>query len=279
MSNAAPSRPLAHPKQTSSVANIVLPLINVAAVIGLIAANVISQAIPLNGQTNAQISDRYTTLFTPAGFAFSIWGLIWLGLIGFAIYQISPTQRHNPVLRGLTLPFVISCAGNISWIVFFSYNQFALSVVAIGALLLALIVIYVRLDTARGAEAPGTQTNAWRWLVKIPFSVYLGWVSVATIADVALTLVAADWHGGPLPETFWTVAMLLAGGVLGAIFLIRHRDTALVFVLVWAYTAIVSKQSATPVVAGTAAVLVVFFLIGIVATWISGRRVPQTQLA
>ena len=238
----------------------------------LIVVNVISQALPLNNQTNASISNRYNTYFTPAGFAFSIWGLIWLGLIGFAVYQLLPAQRHNMALRRLTVPFVVSCLGNIGWIFAFQYNQFALSVVAITMLLLALIVIFVQLNAAQAAHSPATTGNGWRWLVRIPFSVYLGWVIVATIADVALTLVAADWHGGPLPEAYWSVLMLLVGGVLGAVFLIRYRDTALVLVFVWAYIAIVSKQSDSSVVAGTAAVLTVLFLIGIVATWIAGRQ-------
>ena len=151
----------------------------VIAVIAMITVNILANALPINGQATGEISDRFDVYFVPAGYVFSIWGLIYLGLLGYAIYQALPAQAQNPDLQSIGYLFVLSSIANIAWIFFWHYNLFTLSVVAMLALLILLILIYLRLDIGRAQVAP-----AMKWLVHLPFSIYLGWITVATIANI-----------------------------------------------------------------------------------------------
>jgi len=124
-------------------------LVNILAVIVTIGINGLANALPLNGQTTGEISDRFQVYFVPAGYVFSIWGLIYIGLVAFAVYQALPVQRENPRLRSIGYMFALSCLANIVWLFLWHYEIFPLTLVAMGALLLLLITIYLRLDINR----------------------------------------------------------------------------------------------------------------------------------
>jgi len=221
--------------------------VNVLAVMAVIVINGLANALPLNGQTTGEISDRFQVYFVPAGYVFSIWGLIYLALVAFAVYQALPAQRDNPRLRGIGYLFALSCLANIAWLFLWHYEIFPLTLVAMFALLLLLIAIYLRLGIGR-AQVPAAE----KWLVHVPFSIYLGWITVATIANVTSLLDYLNWSGWGLSPEAWTVIMLVAAvGIASAVSLTRG-DVAYMLVIVWALAGIAVKHVGTPVVATAA---------------------------
>jgi benzodiazapine receptor len=237
--------------------------VNLLAVIAVIVINGLANALPLNGQTTGEISDRFQVYFVPAGYVFSIWGLIYLGLIAFAVYQALPAQRDNPRLRRIGTLFALSCLANIAWLFLWHYEVFPLTLVAMLSLLLLLIAIYLRLGIGR-ARVP----TAEKWLVHVPFSVYLGWITVATIANVTSLLDYLNWSGWGISPEAWTVIMLIAGvGIASAVSLTRG-DVAYMLVIVWAFAGIAVKHAGTPVVAiaawVTTALAVLMLVVGLV---------------
>jgi benzodiazapine receptor len=237
-------------------------VIVVLAVLAMIAINALANALPLNDQTTGEISDRFEVYFVPAGYVFSIWGLIYLGLTAFAIYQALPSRGDNPRLRRTGYLFALSCVANIAWLFLWHYNLFSLTLVAMLALLALLILIYLRLEIGRIRVAP-----AETWLVRIPFSIYLGWITVATIANVTSLLDYLNWGGwGISPET-WAVIILVVGtGIATAVSLTRG-DVAYMLVIAWAFAGIAIKHAATPIVMASAwamtAVVAVMLVIGV----------------
>jgi len=238
-------------------------VVNVLAVVATIAINGLANALPLNGQTTGEISDRFQVYFVPAGYVFSIWGLIYLALVAFAVYQALPAQRDNPRLRRVGTLFALSCLANVAWLFLWHYEVFALTLVAMVALLLSLIAIYLRLEIGRAHVSA-----AEKWLAHVPFSIYLGWVTVATIANVTSVLDYANWDGWGISPEAWTVIMLVAGTAIAAAVGFTRADLAYMLVIVWAFAGIAVKHAATPVVATaawvTAAVVAVMLVVGAV---------------
>ncbi|MGB9799805.1 MAG: tryptophan-rich sensory protein [Thermanaerothrix sp.] len=241
-----------------------------------IVINGLANALPFNNLTTGEISDRFQVYFVPAGYVFSIWGLIYLGLIAFAVFQALPAQRENPRLRAIFPWFVLASLANITWLFFWHYEQFVLTLPAMLTLLISLIVIYLRLGIGRS-----TVSAAERWVTHAPFSLYLGWISVATIANVTDVLYYLGWNGGGLAPEVWAVIMLGVVVALAALMAWARRDVIYLLVFVWALAGIAVKQSATPLVADAAAagagavgVLAVFSLVrsrrGTVKTALSG---------
>lgn len=235
--------------------------LNVIALLVTLAINGLANALPLNGQTTGQISDRYPVYFTPAGYVFSIWGLIYLGLLAFVVYQALPAQRENPRLRQIGPWFILSCVVNSVWIFAWHYGFLLLSGVLLVALLGTLLVIYLRLS----ATQPGS--TAERWLVDLPFSIYLGWATVATIANTTVVLYGLGWNGWGISGPVWTAVLLAVATAIAALISLRRGDTAYVLVLLWAFIGIAVKQAGTPLVvyAASAAALAVAVLAGIAA--------------
>ena len=127
----------------------------VLAVVATIGVNGLANALTLNGLTTGEISDRFRVYFMPAGYVFSIWGLIYLGLILFAIYQARPAQRNNPCLERVGYLFALSCGANGAWLFLWHHEQFPLALIAMFSLLGLLIAIYLRLGIRRGAVSAG----------------------------------------------------------------------------------------------------------------------------
>ena len=239
------------------------------AVAATIAMNFLANIIPLNGQNTGEISDRFKVFFVPAGYVFSIWGLIYVGLAAYAVFQALPAQKSEPSLRRIGWPFLVASAANIIWLFFWHYNLFALTEVAMLTLLASLIIIYLRLGIGIREVGAGM-----RWAVHIPFSVYLGWISVATIANTTDLLYYWNWGGWGISPQVWAVIMLAVAALLGLIMALRRRDVAFLAVLVWAFAGIAVKQAPFPLVANVAwiaALLVVGEII--LAIWL-GRRKP-----
>jgi benzodiazapine receptor len=233
--------------------DILRQIVNVLAVVAVLVVNGLANALPLNGQTTGEISDRFQVYFVPAGYVFSIWGLIYLGLVAFAVFQALPAQRDNPRLRRVGYLFAASCAANIAWLFLWHYEQFVLTLVAMIALLVLLIAIYLRLEIGRAAVSP-----AERWLVHVPFSIYLGWITVATIANVTTALDYLGWSGWGISDEMWAVIMLVAAGLIAAAMSLTRGDVAYLAVIMWALAGIGVKHAATPVVAVTAWIVTAF---------------------
>jgi len=232
-----------------------------------IAVNGLATGLPLNGQSTGEISDRFPSLFTPAGYVFSIWGVIYLGLLAYMVYQALPAQRTNPRLRAIGWPYVISGVANSIWIFLWHYNQFALSLVVMLVLLASLIVIYQRLSPWRA-----TVTTGERWTTHIPFSIYLGWITVATVANAATVLLDIGWDGGFLPPMAWSLLMISVATLIGLFFAMIKRDVAYVAVLVWAFAGIAVKQSATPPVVYGAVIAAIVLAVAAGVGWWAGRQ-------
>ena len=220
---------------------------NLLSVILALTVNVLASALPLNGQNTGEISDRFQVFFVPAGYVFAIWFLIFVGWIVFAIFQFLPAQKENSRLRALGFWFALSGVFNAAWLFCWHYNLFGLSVLVMLALLGTLIVCYLKLDVGRAAVS-----SAEKWAVDVPISVYLGWISVATIANITSWLYSINWNGfGILPQV-WAVIMLVVASLVGVLMAISRKDSGYLFVFVWAFAGIAVKQSAEPLVANTA---------------------------
>ena len=223
-------------------------LVLVAALTAIV-FNIAANILPLNNLNTGEISDRFEVFFVPAGYVFSIWGLIYLGLIAYAIYQVLPAQAQNPRLNSIAYIFILSCAANIVWLSLWHYEIFALTLVAMLVLLLSLVAIYLRLDIGRGEVSA-----AEKWAVHISFSIYLGWITVATIANTTQLLFYLDWNGWGISAATWAVIMLAAGALISIVMTLTRADIAFSLVLVWAYIGIAVKHSDTSLVATSALV-------------------------
>jgi hypothetical protein len=219
----------------------------IAAYIVTVLVNGLANALPINGQNTGEISDRFPIYFVPAGWTFAIWLPIYLGLGAYVIYQAQAERGANLRLRSIAWPFVTSCALNVAWIFLWHYNVFVATLPVMVGLLLCLILIYRRLDIGLYDAAPD-----FFWLVQVPFSVYLGWITVATIANASQVLYYLGWSGwGLAPET-WTVIMLAVATAVGGLVAFRRRDLFFLVVLIWAFVGIAFGQQGAPVVVAAA---------------------------
>ena len=216
---------------------------NVAALLLTLVMNALASLLPLAGRTTGEVSDRFPVLFVPAGYVFSIWGLIYLGLIAFAIYQALPAQRDNPRLRRIGYLFVASCLFNSLWLVAWHNLQITLSLLLMVGLLLSLIALYLRLQPSDSAPV------IERWTIDGPFSLYLGWLTVATVANTTAALYNAGWGGWGLPDALWGVITVIAALIIALLMLKRERNVVFVLVVVWALIGIFVRQQDTAVMA------------------------------
>lgn len=249
--------------------DVIRQIVTVTTAVLMITANILANALPINNLTTGEISDSFPVLFVPAGYVFSIWGVIYLGIVAFMVYQALPAQRENPRLRRAGYWFALGSVANSIWIFLWHYQQFALSLVAMLVLLASLILSYLRLDigrvSARGAE---------KWAINAPFSIYLGWITVATVANVTVVLYDAGWNGFGLAPQTWAVIMLIVATVVAALVIFTRRDVAYSVVIIWAFVGIVVKQAAEPSVAITAGLMAGVVLLLLLGRWFM-TRLPQ----
>lgn len=210
----------------------------------------------LNGRTTAAVSDAYPTLVTPAGYVFSIWGVIYLLLLAFVIYQVLPSQRDKPYQKQIGALFILSSLFNVVWLFLWQYDYIALSVIVMFALLATLIAIYVRLGIGK-TKAPLTE----RLLIRLPFSVYLGWITIATIANVSAALVSVNWDGFGLSPQTWAILVLAVAAIIAVAVIVTRKDVAYSLVLIWALAGIAVKQSMYPDIVLTAEIIIVIIAV------------------
>ena len=230
-------------------------ILNVIALLAVLVVNGLSTNLPINGMTPGEISDSVPSLFPPAGYVFSIWGLIYLGLLAYVIYQALPGQRDSAFVERIGYWFAISSLLNMSWIFAWHYLQFPLSLAIMLGLLGSLLVLYVRLGVGRGDVSLRD-----RLLVHAPFSVYLGWISVATIANASVVLYTIGWTGFGIAPEIWTIVVMLVAAGLGIAMILDRKEIAYPLVMVWALIGIAAKQADIPAIAVTAWIAAVAIL-------------------
>jgi hypothetical protein len=245
-------------------------LANILSVLFALTINILSNALPLNGQNTGEISDRFHVFFVPAGYVFAIWGVIYIGWIAFVIYQALPAQRESPRLRNLGYLFVVSCIFNAAWLFCWHYNQFGLSVVVMFILLGLLIASYLRLNVGRISVGA-----LEKWSVDIPFSLYLGWVTVAAVANVTSYLDFIHWSEFGIAPQVWAVIMLGVASLLGVGMTLTRRDSGYVLVLVWSFAGIAVKQAAEPLVANSAWIATLIALGLAIYSLVQSRRLTR----
>jgi hypothetical protein len=214
----------------------------VLAVLATLIVNILADALPINGLNTGKISDSFHILFVPAGYVFSIWGLIYIGLIAYAIYQALPSQKDNPRLQEIGRWVVLGSLANCTWIFLWHYERFVGTLGAMLILLATLIVVYLSLGTGQ-TKVSAAET----WAVRVPFSIYLGWITVATIANAADVLDYLKWNGFGLPALFWFLIVLLAVLVIATLMSLSRRDVAYILVILWALVGVGYKNSTVPI--------------------------------
>jgi benzodiazapine receptor len=208
-------------------------------ILATLVVNLLANLLPFNGVTTAQVSDEFKVYFVPAGYVFSIWGLIYVGLIAYAVFQSLPAQRENPRLRATGWLVALAGLANCVWLFLWHYGQFVLTLVVMLSLLGLLILIYLRLGIGR-APASAAET----WCARVPFSVYLGWITVATIANVTDVLYFLNWDGFGIGARDWTLIVFGAVLVIAGLVSLTRRDIAYNLVIVWSLVGIAIQQSA-----------------------------------
>lgn len=238
----------------------------VAVFMFMIFVNYLSNALPINGVTAADVSGLYPSLFTPAGFTFAIWGVIYLTLLGFVVYQILPGQKHDDLMAQITPLFIVNALANAGWLLLWHYGFMWGSLLVMFVILATLILISRKIYQARRSGTLG------RWVfVALPFSLYLGWITAASLANISLVQSSEGWNDLWLSQENWTLLKLALVGAVAAYMALRIRAIPYVLVIAWASFGIASKQIDTPVISGAAQLLCLLALLLAAFALLSGR--------
>lgn len=254
-----------------STYNLMLKIFVALAYIAMVFVNYLANALPIGGVTTGQASDSYANLFTPAGLTFSIWVLIYLLLAVFVVFFITQfgeksSKKMNKLLKQTGKIFILNAIANIAWIFAWHYGQIITSVVIILVILGTLIIIANNLNKEKFSILQ-------KGCLLLPFSIYFGWITVATIANITVLLVSLNWNGFGIADNIWTIIILLVGALIGILRTIKDKNIAYILVLVWAYVGILIKHTSEtgffnqyPNIITTIIICLVLFVI--TASWI-----------
>ncbi len=217
-----------------------LSILNVILFLATVAINALANILPINGFKTGEVSAFYPNLFVPAGFTFAIWGVIYLGLTFFVLFQAGAFTKKEEQPLGLVADigwlFVLSSLANIAWIILWHYFFIPSTLIVMVVLLLSLISINKVLEKRQDFS------KREYWFVQVPFKIYLGWISVATIANVAAVAVDLNWGRFGLSEMYWTITMIVVAGLLGFLSLYLKKEPFFTAVIVWALFGIVIRH-------------------------------------
>jgi len=226
--------------------------INLLLFAGMIIMNYLANALPLNNKTTGELSDSFPNLFVPAGLTFSIWGIIYLLLIIYCVVQFKGSDKE--VIFSISWLFGISCVLNALWIVFWHYGKLPLSLLVMLGLLVSLIYINILIrDLPYG-------------IIKATFGIYLGWICIATIANVTALLVNAGWNGFNISQETWTVIMIFIGTMIVALTIYRLRNPFIGLSVIWAFIGIAIKRQGDYRTIFISAIIALV-LIALASTW------------
>lgn len=237
----------------------VLQIGNILFFLLVLFVNYISNTGAINGETMASVSAKYSNLFTPAGYAFSIWGVIYLFLLGFVAYQsqgLFGNKEPRPVVQQIGWWFIISCIANITWIFAWLNEALAISILIMILLLVSLIAIILRTRMELDDEPLSVIALLW-W----PFSFYSGWISVALIANIAAYLTSIGWDGFGISQVTWTLIMIFVAAVVNLVITWRRNMREFALVGAWALIAIAVANGDLNQTIGVTAVLIALILL------------------
>lgn len=191
--------------------------------------NSLANSLPLGGKTTGDVSNDYPNLFVPAGITFAIWGIIYLLLAVYCVVQFSPGSKD--IALKINWLFIISCLFNMAWLFAWHYQKLPWSLLAMTGILVSLVLLNLQIRDI----SPG--------LVKAAFGIYLGWICIATIANVTAWLVDTGWNGFGIQQQIWTIMMIAAGTIIIVITIMRTNNPFIGLSAAWAFTGIIIKRS------------------------------------
>jgi benzodiazapine receptor len=215
----------------------------------------------LGGKLTAEISDANPTLITPAGYVFSIWGIIYILLGAFVVFQALPSQQRKGFQKSVGWLFVLSSIANIVWLFLWQFEYLGFSVVIIFLLLATLILIYLRLNIGKSAVSLREKLA-----VHVPFSVYLGWITIASIANMSVFLVSENWDGFGIGAETWATLIIVVALILTVLVLATRKDIAYSLVIIWALVGIAVKQSGNQNIVTLTEASAIIVLVALAAT-------------
>ncbi len=237
-----------------------MKIVNLLMFVLMVLMNYLANALPLNNKTTGEISAQYPNLFVPAGITFSIWGVIYLLLFGFIIFQFFGYNKEKVNVIGWA--FALSCLFNATWIIAWHYDQLPVSLLLMTGLLITLIFINIKL-----------QPYAYG-LTKVAFGIYLGGICIATIANITALLVSYDWGGWGISQETWAILMILAGTAITALALMRMNNPFVGLAVIWAFIGIIIKRQVDyPLIVGAAIVGIV--VMAIFSVWMFAKGNAQ----
>ncbi|MFA6617791.1 MAG: TspO/MBR family protein [Candidatus Neomarinimicrobiota bacterium] len=218
--------------------HLLLAILNILLFSGMITMNALANILPINGLNTGELSDFYPNLFVPAGLTFSIWGVIYLLLFIYVVYALIAAIRGNKdiICIKTQIAFAVTCILNSVWIIFWHYKLIVWSEITMLALLATLIYLFQK--TAKLNTKGFVKTFA----VSVPINIYLGWITVATIANTTALLVAKNWGAWGISESSWTVTMILIATCITVIILIKKQTLCFALVIIWALIGIYIKR-------------------------------------
>jgi translocator protein len=246
---------------------ITLRLISTIALAGTLTVNALANILPINGLDTGAVSQLYPSLFTPAGITFTIWTLIYALLVGFVVYGWM--RRNDSRIDGLQRWFILTCVLNASWILAWHYLMPGLSVLIMLLLLSSLLIIFLRIHAGKFSSG---KEMVW---VSLPFTLYVGWICVATIANVSALLVSLDWSGGYLSPQGWTVLMMSTAAILAFVVTKQFGAPAFTLVVMWALLGIYMRWQKSEYSGITIAAIVLEILLAIVLIYFSRKKVSH----
>lgn len=235
----------------------------------MIAVNIAANTIPINGVTTGQVSNSYPNLFTPAAYTFAIWGLIYVLLAMYTIYQfVYKDTKNNDLLNKVGVLFSFSSVANALWILAWHNFMIPFTMILMAVILVCLILI-------SGVINSSNLSTLERIFIRLPFSVYFGWITVATIANATTLLVSLGWESFGICAIIWTIVVLIIGMVIGTSVINKYTDFAYGLTLIWAYYGILVKHISNdefngqyPLIIATVIVCIIIFIVTLVNLFI-----------
>jgi len=226
---------------------IVLAIFNLIGFLATAIVNALANTLPINNNTTGALSDMYPNLFVPAGLTFSVWGVIYALLAIFSVYQLilafKKDSPNSAIIDKISFWFILASLFNIGWIFSWHYELVGISLIFMVLLFICLLMVFLRLNIGKSNANTGEKVFS-----HIPFSVYIGWITIATIANVTALLVDLGWNGFGLNDQFWTVLVILVGIIITLAMLFLRNDVFYSLVVDWAIIGILIKrlQSSEP---------------------------------
>lgn len=234
------------------------------ATLGVIFVNYLAGTGRINNVTPEVISDKYPTFITPAGYAFAIWSLIYLGMIGFSIYQLLPSQADNPRFRAIRTVYILNCVANCAWIYLWHHEMIVAALGVIFLLLATLVYINIKLQN--------TETAAEAWLSKIPFSIYFGWVTVASILNATIALVYLGVTTSDFTAQILGAGLIIIAVILGILMRFKLNLTAYPLAVAWALTAIAVAHGGKTIIVVSSAIAVIILLLTALSAFLNAKN-------